>query len=77
MLLVIREMWRRYKLGILCTLTGILGLAILQLLGLVWELEHWLRNSLGMNKRTNLLVLFPILIAIGMLIDDHQTNTEQ
>ena len=66
--LVVKEFWRRYKLGVTVTAFGIIGFTLLSVSGLVWEFEYWFRAQLPAN-RLNPIILFSFLIAIGMATD--------
>ena len=66
--LVVKEFWRRYKLGVLVWTLGAIGIAALWVTGLLWHFENECRFRLR-PVRANPIVLCSLLIGGGMAVD--------
>jgi len=73
---VVKEFWRRYKLGVLVAAVGTFGIAALWATGLLWQFETWCRTTLPLG-RLNPIVYFSLLVGIGMFLDAHRNRSHR
>ena len=70
--MVVKEFWRRYKLGTLIAITGVTALILLWLTGWLWAFENWIRSRISVGRQ-NPIVVCALLLAMSPLLKQRKT----